>query len=252
MLRLENICKTFPFANEAIFKNLSLELNKGEFTILIGGNGSGKSTLVKIIQGEHKADSGDVFLNSQKLTQDSLAQRASHISIVSQDLHTGTVRELTLLENLVLSLARGKSASFQSVSLKKEICEEHVKKLGIGLERFLHTPMMNLSGGQKQILAFVMATALKPNLLLLDEPTSALDPKTSQQLMALVDKTVREEKLTTLMVTHSLSDALRYGDRLIMLREGKIIFDVHGSRKASLTLQELLDLYHHYEDSSLL
>lgn len=252
MLQIQNISKTFPFASEPTLRNLNLELKESEFSILIGGNGSGKSTLLKLIQGELKSDSGDIFLREKRLTNLSLSQRSSYISTVSQDVHSGTVKEMTLLENLVLSLNRGKSSHFSSVALHKQECVDHVKKLGLGFEKFMDTPMIQLSGGQKQILALVMATALKPDVLLLDEHCSALDPKSSQLLMSYTDRIIREYKLTTLMVTHSLTDALRYGDRLIMLREGRVILDVRGAEKKSLTMKQVLDLYHNYEDNSLL
>jgi putative ABC transport system ATP-binding protein len=252
LLRLQNITKLFPSASEPILKDLALDLREGEFTVLIGGNGCGKSTLLKLIQGEHKPEHGTIFLKKRNITQNSLSQRAKEISVVSQDVSSGTVKELTLLENLVLGLRRGESASFRSLKDQKAVCEARVKELGLGLERFLESPMVSLSGGQKQMLAFVIATMKEPSLLLLDEPCSALDPRSAKHFMQFADRKIREHKFTTLMVTHSLSDALQYGERLIMLREGRLIFDVHGEEKKSLTLQELLDLYHHYEDSSLL
>lgn len=252
MLTLQNITKVFPFTSEPILKSVSLQLNEGEFTVLIGGNGSGKSTLLKIIQGEYKPEEGEIFLNKANITLNSLTQRARDISVVSQDVHSGTVKELTLLENLALGLMRGDKANFVSLSKKREECILLIKELNLGLEKYLDSPIMNLSGGQKQMLAFVIATALLPKILLLDEPCSALDPKTSKFLMEFAEKKIRENKLTSLMVTHSLSDALQYGDRLVMLKEGKIIFDVSGHEKKNLTLQNLLDLYHQREDSSLL
>ena len=252
MLRLEHISKTFQLGSEPILRDLSLELKESEFTILIGGNGSGKSTLLKIVQGEHKPDSGRVLLKGTDLTPMSLHRRAEFISTVSQDVHSGTVKELTLLENLALSFRRGQPASLQSVESKRKECERQIRTLGLGLEKFLDMPLVSLSGGRKQMVALVMATALKPSLLLLDEHCSALDPKSSQSLMAYTDRVIRTNGLTTLMVTHSLSDALRYGDRLVMLREGQIILDASGNEKAALNLQSLLNLYHHYEDSSLL
>ena len=252
MLRLVKISKSFQADGPPLINKLSLELKTGEFTVLIGGNGSGKSTLLKLIQGEHAADEGEVFLDGRPVVHEGLAQRAEFISTVSQDVHSGTVKELTLLENMVLSLKRGLTASFEPVSKHRDFCIEKLKELGLGFEKFLDTPLMHLSGGQKQTLALLMATIRKPDLLLLDEPCSALDPKTSKHLMAYIDRVVREAQLTTLMVTHSLPDALEYGDRLIMLKDGRIIVDAKGEKKRALHVSTLLEYYHHFEDSSLL
>ncbi len=252
MLVLENISKAFASNSEPILRDLSLHLRNGDFTILIGGNGSGKSTLLKLIQGEHQPDKGRILLDELDLTSSPLHRRAAYISCVAQDVHSGTVKELTLFENLALSRLRGEKARFTRASLHREFCKQQISSLGPGLQRFLDIPLTSLSGGQKQMLALVMATARKPKLLLLDEHCSALDPKISQELMSHTEKLIREHSVTTLMVTHSLTDALRYGDRLIMLREGRIILDASANEKASLTVPDLLKLYHHYEDSSLL
>lgn len=252
MLQIKNISKSFQMDAKPVLEDISFELGIAEFAVLIGGNGSGKSTLFKLISGEYPIDSGEVYLEGQALSAVPWYKRSMQISTVSQDLNAGVVKEMTLLENLSLSFIRGQGASFSSVEKRRELCLDYIRRLDLGLEKYIDTPMQALSGGQKQMLALAMATFVKPKLLLLDEHCSALDPKSSQQLMQYTEKTVRDQNISTLMITHSLSDAVRFGQRLLMLREGRIILDVQGAEKQSLTAQGLLALYHEHVESSLL
>lgn len=252
MLQIKNISKSFQVDAKPVLKEISFELEAGEFAVLIGGNGSGKSTLFKLISGEYPLDSGEVYLEAQALSSVPWYKRSMQISTVSQDLNAGVVKEMTLLENLSLSFIRGQGASFGSVEKKREFFIDYIRKLELGLERYIDTPMQALSGGQKQMIALAMATFVKPKLLLLDEHCSALDPKSSQQLMKHTEKIVRDQAISTLMITHSLTDAIRYGQRLLMLREGRIILDVKGIEKQNMTVQGLLALYHEHVESTLL
>lgn len=239
MLKLENISKTFSNRFKPVLNNLSLMLEKGEFCIILGSNGSGKSTLLRSISGEYLIDSGSI--NSAKL----------NIASVTQDVNKGTVPELTLLENICLSSNPNKHSVFQFYSNKRKKAYELLKELNIGLEKFIDLPLSSLSGGQRQIIATLMATHTKPNVLLLDEHTSALDPKNQKLLMEYTAQNITKHNTTTLMVTHRLEDAINYGNRIIMLHEGQIVFDAKDQKKQKLSIKELLELFHDFEDLGL-
>lgn len=248
MLQLKNLSKSFSSDCKPILQNLSLYLKEGDFCVLLGNNGSGKSTLLKTISGEYTADSGKIVLNQKEITPLSMDKRATFISSVSQDVNKGTVQELTLLENLSLSLMRGKKASFFSFARTKNALQEKIASFNLGLEHHINTPLMALSGGQKQIIATVMATLCRPQLLLLDEHCSALDPKAQSLLMDFTAKIIQQQNITTLMITHHLQDALTYGNRLIMINNGKVIIDMDHQQKKALSHSKLLSLFHDDED----
>lgn len=250
MLTLKNISKSFNRQDRATIQNLSLCVNAEEFCVIIGSNGCGKSTLMRIIQGEYQADSGKIFLEEKDITKMSLSDRANQISMISQDLSVGIVQELTMLENLCLSQLRGQKAKLRCYNQEADFFKQKVASLGVGLEKFLNAPLKGLSGGQKQMVSFIMSLLSKPKLLILDEHCSALDPKASQMLMEKTSEIISQQKLTSLMITHNLKDALTYGDRLMMMHQGKIVEDFSKAEKAKLSIKELLDLFHHYEDLS--
>lgn len=252
MLSIKEAYKSFPHSFEPILKGINLDLNKGEFCILVGSNGSGKSTLFKTITGEHSLDSGSIFINGKEITRRTLYQRAHNISTVTQNIATGTIQEMTLLENITLSCMRGKKSHFYFYKNKLEGITAILKELGLGLEKYIEEPLKSLSGGQCQSIATMMAILSKPDLLLLDEHTSALDPKTQNRLMEYTAEQIKQQNMTTLMITHNLADAVRYGDRLIMMHRGKIVFDVNQEAKKDLQIDQLLSLFHRYEDSLLL
>lgn len=251
MLILKTIFKSFPSAFKPVLRGISLQLAAGDFCVIVGSNGSGKSTLLKTISGEYSCDAGQIILDGQEITQRALYERATMISGVVQDITKGIIPEMTLLENLALSQLRQEKASLRFYRTRQEALTQKVIELGLGLERYLDTLMGSLSGGQRQMMALVMATLARPKLLLLDEHCSALDPKSSLMLMKYTATLVAQQQLTTLMITHNLHDALIYGNRLIMLHQGEIVLDISGEKKKELTVEKLLAMFHHYEDAEL-
>ena len=253
MLELQHIKKSFSrgFQDKHIlFEDLNLTIGKNEFVVIIGSNGSGKSTLLKMISGAEAPDTGKICLGEMNITHLPIYKRANIISRVVQDSYEGTVGEFTLLENLELAYYRGSSAPLFSKPPREKF-EDKLKTLPLNLGARLDQRMDSLSGGQRQVLSLLMATLGTPELLLLDEHTSALDPKTAKMLMEFTNSLIQEESVATLMITHNLQDAIQYGDRLIMLHHGKIIFDAKGDEKQALTLPKLLDLFHEVEDENL-
>lgn len=249
MLVLKNIKKSFASNLMPTLAGINLEFKKGEFCILIGSNGCGKSTLLKCLSGEYSADEGSqIIVDGHDLSN---ADRSHLIAHVTQETHRGTVLELTLLENMVLSDMRTRSANLQFYAQKRQRIISRLKNLNMGLENFIDAPLSTLSGGQRQMIATMMAVSSTPQILLLDEHTSALDPKTQATLMKYTECTVRAEKITTLMITHRLDDAIKYGDRIIMMYQGEIVFNVAGDAKAELTVPQLLNEFHRYEDLML-
>jgi putative ABC transport system ATP-binding protein len=249
MLTLTSISKTFPGGFKPVLTNINLHLKPNDFCMVIGSNGSGKSTLIKIISGEYASDTGKIIIEDDDLTK----QDRSHvIASVTQDVNQGTIPEMTLLENMTLSLSRTKKTCFSFYHHRANQITQEIKALGIGLEQYLYTPLSHLSGGQRQMVATIMAVTSKPKLLLLDEHTSALDPGTQRMVMTYTAKNIAEQQLTSLMITHNLVDAIHYGNRLIMLHQGQIVFDVSGKEKSNLNVSELLALFHLYEDTVLL
>ena len=245
MLKVENIYKTFNqgTVNEKHALNgVSLTLNDGEFVTVIGSNGAGKSTLLNAIAGIWNIDSGKILIDDNDLTKLPDYKRAKYIGRVFQDPMTGTAATMQIEENMALAKRRGQKRTLK-VGITDEEREEYkalLKELNLGLEDRLTSKVGLLSGGQRQALTLLMATMQKPRLLLLDEHTAALDPKTASKVLTLTDKLVKENNLTTFMVTHNMRDALKYGTRLIMMCDGKIIYDVSGEEKNKLQVSDLL------------
>lgn len=244
MLKLRNLTQSFPGSYAPILNAIDLELLQGDFCVVIGSNGSGKSTLMRAILGETITDTGNFYIDGEDFSN---KDRSHFIASVVQDVNRGTVPEMTLLENMALSAIRGKRAKLTKYSQYEKDAMRQIATLNAGLESFINTPLYRLSGGQRQMLATLMAVNSKPQILLLDEHTSALDPKMQQQLMEYTATAVAQNNITTLMVTHKLDDAIRYGNRLIMLHQGKIIYDVAGLEKAALRKSDVLALFSPYE-----
>ena len=230
---------------ELLGKDISFSVNRGEVLALLGENGAGKSTLFNAICGNYWLDQGQIFLDGQDITFLSEHRRARQIGRVFQDPMLGTAGNMQIEENLLLALRRGKRMGLKwaFVPEERKFFKERLSLLGLGLEDRLTARMGLLSGGQRQSITLLMATMLKPELLLLDEHTAALDPKTAEKVLTLTDQLVKEHNLTTLMITHNMRDALRFGNRLIMMDNGKIIYDVKGDEKKNLTVQDLLERF---------
>ena len=256
LLKIEDIHKTFEAGtvNENhVLKGLDLTVEEGDFISVIGGNGAGKSTLMNILAGGLQVDQGDILLEGQSIKQTSVRKRAKDIARVFQDPKMGTASRLTIEENMAIAKKRGAKRGL-SWGVKEKDREEFktaLRELNIGLENRLKVDTQYLSGGQRQALTLVMAALVKPKLLLLDEHTAALDPKTSEMVMELTQKIVESHDLTTLMITHDMNHAIAYGNRLIMLYQGKIVVDVKGEEKKNLTVEDLMRLFHQNSGETL-
>ncbi|WP_347301370.1 ATP-binding cassette domain-containing protein [Dolosigranulum savutiense] len=245
ILSLTNISKSFHVGtvNEnPVINSLDLAVYPGDFITIVGGNGAGKSTLLNVISGNLMPDSGDIQLGGQVLTHHSEQQRATKMARVFQDPTMGTAPRMTIAENLRIAALRGQKRGLhfgmnQAVRQQFKIL---VASLQLGLEDKLDTEVQYLSGGQRQAIALLMATIQTPEILLLDEHTAALDPQVAHTVMELTNERITSEGITALMITHNLSDAIQYGNRLIMLQRGKIVLDLSGQDKAALTSEELL------------
>lgn len=228
-----------------ILADARLAVKAGDFITVLGGNGAGKSTLFNVIAGGIHPTSGRVFLNGNDVTATPQETRAKYIARVFQDPKMGTAPRMTVAENLLLATRRGQTRRFKirEMAANRDRFHELCSGIGNGLEEHLNTPAGNLSGGQRQALSLIMATITKPDLLLLDEHTAALDPKTAKQLMNITASTITEQQLTCLMITHRLDDALKYGNRLIVLQKGRIVQDLDAEAKASLGMNDLLEFF---------
>lgn len=248
MLELKNITKVFNpgTVNErTALKNFSLSLKEGDFVTMIGSNGAGKSTVLNITAGVYAADSGRVIIGGVDVTGLPEYKRAASIGRVFQDPMMGTAADMWVEENLAIADRRGKRRGLRWFITKrdKERYRSALKELGLGLEERLTVKMGLLSGGQRQAVTLLMASIKKPKILLLDEHTAALDPKTAAKVLDITDRIVKENGLTTLMVTHNMRDAIDHGNRLIMLDSGRVILDVSGEEKKRLTIEDLLDAF---------
>ncbi|WP_127532428.1 ABC transporter ATP-binding protein [Paenibacillus kobensis] len=221
---------------------IDLKLNPGDFVTVIGSNGAGKSTLMNIISGVMKPDTGEVSIDGGTITQLSEHRRAKWIGRVFQDPMAGTAPNMSIEENMAMAYKRGQSRMFQFgvTRARKELFKQQLRKLGIGLENRLRAKVGMLSGGERQALSLLMATFTKPQILLLDEHTAALDPARAELITQLTETLVREMNLTTLMVTHNMEQAIKLGNRLIMMDKGRIILDVDAKQKKELTVEKLL------------
>lgn len=245
MLKIENVHKTFNKGtiNEKVALNgLNLELEEGDFVTVIGGNGAGKSTMLNMVAGVYPVDEGKVVIDGVDVTGQPDYQRAAYLGRVFQDPMMGTAADMEIQENLAMAYRRGKKRSLRwgiSAAERKDY-KEKLKQFNLGLEERMSTKVGLLSGGQRQAITLLMATLRHPKVLLLDEHTAALDPKTAAKVLELTEKIVQENNLTTLMVTHNMKDAISHGNRLVMMHEGRIIYDVRGEEKAALQVSDLL------------
>lgn len=245
MLEIRNIHKTFnagTINEKHAICGVSLTLEDGDFVTVIGSNGAGKSTMLNAVAGVWPVDEGSILIDGVDVTGLPDFKRAKYIGRVFQDPMTGTAADMQVDENLALAEKRGQKRGFSwAVNARnRTLYREKLKDLGLGLEDRLTSKVGLLSGGQRQAVTLLMASLVKPKLLLLDEHTAALDPKTAKVVLELTEKIVNENHLTTLMVTHNMRDAIAFGNRLIMMHEGKIIFDVKGNEKKNLTVEDLL------------
>ncbi len=245
MLKIENIGKTFNAGtvNEKVaLKGLNLHLNEGDFCTVIGGNGAGKSTMLNAVAGLWRVDYGSIKIGGVDVTAMPEFTRAKYLGRVFQDPMTGTAASMQIEENLALAARRGQKRGLRLGIHKDEREKYHelLKTLDLGLEDRMTSKVGLLSGGQRQALTLLMASLKKPQVLLLDEHTAALDPKTAAKVLETTDKIVERDNLTTLMITHNMKDAITHGNRLVMMWEGKIIYDVAGEEKKKLHVSDLL------------
>lgn len=248
MLEVKNLKKTFSpgtVDEKLAINDLSLTMNDGDFITVIGSNGAGKSTMLNLIAGVMKPDEGSIVLDGIDMTNMPEYKRAPFLGRVFQDTHMGTCSDLWVEENLAIASRRGKPRGLKWAITQKE--REHFRellaKLGLGLEDRLTVKMGLLSGGQRQAITLLMATLAQPKLLLLDEHTAALDPKTASSVLKITNDIVSESRLTTLMITHNMRDAITYGNRLIMMNAGRIIVDISGEEKKKLQVEDLIELF---------
>jgi len=245
MLTITNVRKTFnkgTINEKKALCGINLHLNPGDFVTVIGGNGAGKSTMLNMIAGVYPIDSGKIEIDGNNISREPEHKRAKYIGRVFQDPMRGTAAGMQIQENLALALRRGQRRGLSWGINKNELdfYREALTRLDLGLQTRMTAKVGLLSGGQRQALTLLMATLERPKLLLLDEHTAALDPKTAKKVLELTDEIVREQELTTLMVTHNMNDAIQYGNRLIMMHDGRIIYDVAGEEKSNLKVEDLL------------
>ena len=257
MLELKGVSKTFNMGTvneKKALVDIDFTIDDGDFITVIGGNGAGKSTLLNVIAGVYTPESGSIVLAGKDITRLPEHKRAKYLGRVFQDPMTGTAASMEIQENLELAYRRGKLRGLRWGVPKKEkaFFKQQLAFLGLGLEDRMTAKVGLLSGGQRQALTLLMATLKKPELLLLDEHTAALDPKTAARVLEVTEEIASRENLTTLMITHNMRDAIRYGNRLIMMHEGKIIYDVKGEEKQKLTVAELLDKFKIQSDKMLM
>ncbi|MBT9779308.1 ATP-binding cassette domain-containing protein [Clostridium sp. MCC353] len=245
MLTITNVRKTFnkgTVNEKKALDGINLHLKPGDFCTIIGGNGAGKSTMLNMIAGVYPIDSGKIEIDGVNISREPEYKRARYIGRVFQDPMRGTAAGMEIQENLALALRRGqkRGLGWGIKANEKDFYHDSLTRLGLGLQSRMSSKVGLLSGGQRQALTLLMATLEKPKLLLLDEHTAALDPKTAKKVLELTDEIVSEQRLTALMVTHNMKDAIQMGNRLIMMHEGRIIYDVAGAEKKKLQVEDLL------------
>ena len=248
MLKIEHASITFNknSVNERkALRDFTYTIDSGDFVTVIGSNGAGKSTLMNAISGSYSLDRGRIFLDGKDITPLKEYQRARMIGRLFQDPLRGTAPSMTIEENLGLAYSRGKKRSL-SIGINKndvELFRERLAQLDLGLEDRMKTPVGLLSGGQRQAITLLMATIVTPKLLLLDEHTAALNPKTAEKVMEITDKIVKDNNITTLMITHNIDNALHYGNKTILLSQGSLMLSLSGKERDEMTLDKLLSLY---------
>ena len=245
MLEIKHVYKTFNAGTvneKRALCDLNFTIEEGQFVTVIGGNGAGKSTMLNAVAGTWLVDEGTIRIDGEDVTRLPEHKRAKYLGRVFQDPMTGTAATMQIEENLALAARRGKRRTLRPgiTKAEREAFIERLKILDLGLENRLTSKVGLLSGGQRQALTLLMATLIRPKLLLLDEHTAALDPKTAAKVLAATDRIVERDHLTTLMITHNMKDAIVHGNRLIMMKDGKIILDISGEEKKRLTVEDLL------------
>ena len=248
IVELKNVTKAVSNGmneEKVILDDVSLEIREHDFITILGGNGAGKSTLFNTIAGTLPVSSGKIYILGEDVTNYSPEKRAKYLSRVFQDPKMGTAPRMTVAENLLVAKFRGEKRGLipRHLASYKEEFQTVLAKIGNGLENHIDTAVEFLSGGQRQALSLLMATLKRPELLLLDEHTAALDPKTSQALMTLTDEFVSQDALTALMITHHMEDALKYGNRLIVMKDGHIVQDLNQEEKAQMTIADYYQLF---------
>jgi putative ABC transport system ATP-binding protein len=248
MIKFQNIIKYFNIGTVdeiVLFNDFNLEVPRGEFVSIVGSNGSGKTTLLNILCGSMPIDGGHIYVDGKDVSKMSEHVRAAFIGRVFQNPQKGTCADLTIMENMALADNKKSSYGIKAAINRRRIDKYRtlLEYCGMGLENRLNTLVGTLSGGQRQALALVIANMTGVDLLILDEHTAALDPKSSETVMQLTDKIIRDKSVTTLMVTHNLRYALTYGDRLLMMHEGRIVMDLKGEEKRQATIDDLLTMF---------
>ncbi|RMC60149.1 ABC transporter ATP-binding protein [Lactobacillus sp. ESL0260] len=256
VLKIKNLHQTFEqgTVNEnRVLRGIDLSLEAGDFVTIIGSNGAGKSTLLNSIAGTLPIQEGQIILKGTDITKLPVTKRAKNISRVFQDPKMGTAVRLTVEENLALAMKRGQRRGFRPgvKSQDRKFFKKQLAQLNLNLENRLETEIGLLSGGQRQAITLLMATLQRPDLILLDEHTAALDPQTSITVMQLTEKLISEQHLTAFMVTHNMEDAIRYGNRLIMLHQGRVAIDLAGEDKQNLTVPKLMELFQKHVGTGL-
>lgn len=248
MLELKNVKKTFnrgTINEKKALTGVNLNMESGDFITVIGGNGAGKSTMLNMIAGVYPVDSGAILIDGRNVTTQPDYKRAAYLGRVFQDPMMGTAADMEIEENLAMAYRRGKrrGLGWRIHKNERETYQEALRRLDLGLESRMNSKVGLLSGGQRQALTLLMATLRQPKVLLLDEHTAALDPKTAAKVLDLTEELVSQNKLTTLMITHNMKDAIRLGNRLIMMNEGNIIYDIKGEDKKKLKVTDLLQKF---------
>lgn len=257
LLQIHNITKIFGEGtiNEKIAINdLSLELEEGDFVTVIGNNGAGKSTLMNLIAGVYNANKGQILVDGKDVTKSSEHKRAKYIGRVFQDPLKGTAFDMTIEENLAIAACKAKPRGLQRGITKKdrEYFKEQLKVLDMGLEEKMTQKVKLLSGGQRQVLTLFMATMAEPKILLLDEHTAALDPLAASKILDLTEKFAKNSNMCTLMITHNMKDALKYGNRTILMQDGKVVMDIKGEERQNMTVEKLIAKFSIDNDRMLL
>lgn len=248
MLKIKDVYKVFnvnTINENRVFDGFSLQVEKGEYVSIIGSNGAGKSTLLNLITGNLPVDSGSIMIDGEEVVKKEEYYRCRYIGRVFQNPSVGVAPNMNILENMSLADNKGKPYGIKFAIDKKRInyYKEELKRLNLGLEDKLYNKVNLLSGGQRQALTLIMAVMSNPKILLLDEHTAALDPKTSAKIMEITQQVIEENNITTLMVTHNMKQALECGNRLLMMHEGKVIFDIKGKDKRELTTEKLMEMF---------
>ena len=248
MLNINHIAKTFnpgTITEKRALTDVDLKLNEGDFVTIIGGNGAGKSTTLNAVAGVFTVDKGTIEVDGVDVTRLPEFKRAKYLGRVFQDPMTGTAATMNIEENMALAMRRGEKRMLRwgISNMERDMYREQLRTLGLGLEDRMSSKVGLLSGGQRQALTLLMAALRTPKLLLLDEHTAALDPKTAAKVLELTEKIVAEQKLTAMMVTHNMKDAIAMGNRLIMMNAGRVVVDVRGEEKKKLTREDLMQLF---------